>query len=69
MIGVHSKIAAQLAPNIFLGYGPTFFFLFLFFFFKHYARNNKEWNIFSAQATYFPTTQDIVFAVNVLRKM
>ena len=60
MIRVHSKITEQLAPSFVLGHGTPFFF----FFFKHYSEL-----ILVHKLRYFPTDQNVVFGVNVLRKI
>ena len=59
MIRVHSKITEQLAPSFVLGHGTPFFF-----FFKHYSEL-----ILVHKLRYFPTDQNVVFGVNVLRKI
>ena len=60
MIRVHSKITEQLAPRFVLGHGTPY----LFIFFKHYSEL-----ILVHKVSYFPTNQNVVFGVNVLRKI
>ena len=59
MIRVHSKITEQLAPSFVLGHGTHYYY-----FFKHYSEL-----ILVHKLSYFPTDQNVVFGVNVLRKI